>query len=363
MTDELVSWQEIEQEFGNKETSLLLGKNFSCAVWNRFKDSSLYEEAKNTPETCLSKKHIEIFEKLKTDNFEKVLAALSTAKEINEILEGQTSQIVLQINEYYHNIQDTLIEVVKRVHIHYNNFQQQNNVVNKKITLKKDRKDKNVSTIIREELLKYQNLFYTSYDLLIYWSLMQGDIEFGDYFNNETFDKEISIPDGWLRIFYLHGSLHLYSKEEEIKKIKNKGINKDILTLCEEFWKNPENRPLFMVEGTSKEKLEFIRNSDYLFFAYEQLKQNTDKLVILGNPLNLDKNLLDKNPHFNQHLLDVIVKQNHPKVAISLTEDEGDISQQIEYWKLVMKRKDIKFFKEKSHPLCSPGMRIQQSEN
>lgn len=346
MSKQLVSWEKIREEFEDQKTSLLLGKGFSCARGNDFKDSSLYQEAslQNNGGTSLSAEDIQIFDKLDTKNFEKALATLSTTKEVNEILGAQAHPEILQtINDRYQNIQRSLIQAVKRVHIPWREIAPE------------------VLTAVKEEILKYQNLFYTSYDLLIYWSLTSdGETKwFRDYFNGNKFDENFGIEDDWLRVFYIHGGLHLYSKGEEILKITNpnkKEKEENILGQCEDLWKKPDIRPLCMAEGTSTDKLKFINNSEYLSFAYGRLKQNTDKLVVLGNPLNLDKNLLDKNPHFNKHLLDAIVEPNPPRVAISITVDDGDVDQQMEYWEGVMKRDDIQFFDEKSHPLCSPDL-------
>jgi len=350
MSKHLVSWEEIREEFEDKKTSLLLGKGFSCARGNDFTDASLYQEAslQNNGGTSLSAEDIKIFNALGTENFEKVLATLSRTKEVvNEILGAQAHPPILQtIDDRYQNIQRSLIQAVKRVHIPWREIKPE------VLT---------VLTTVKEEILKYQNLFYTSYDLLIYWSLRSDrDTKgFRDYFKGNKFDPDAAIEDDWLRVFYIHGGLHLYSKGEEILKITNpntKEKGENILGQCEDLWKKPDIRPLCMAEGTSTDKLKFINNSEYLSFAYGRLKQNTDKLVVLGNPLNLDKNLLDKNHDFNKHLLDAIVKPNPPRVAISITVDDGDVDQQMEYWEGVMKRDDIQFFEEKSHPLCSPNI-------
>ena len=347
-----VLWGEIREEFENKGTSLLLGKGFSCAVWNRFKDSSLYQEASLQNNGCpfLSEEDKLIFDKLETKNFEKVLATLSTTKEVNEILGAQAHSEILQtIDDHYQNIQRSLIEAVERVHIPW---------------LKTQKQKTQVLTTVKEEILKYQNLFDTSYNLLIYWSLMLDGVPPGlrDYFNkNKEFDENFCPENGTLTFFYIHGGLHLYSKGEKIIKITYTR-EKNILEQCEQLWKKPENRPLFMAEGKWRDKLKFIRNSDYLFFAYNQLKQNTDKLVVLGNPLNLDKNMLDKNDDFNQHLLDAIVEPSPQKVAISITEDDGDVARQMKYWEGVMKGDDIQFFRADSHPLLSSELRIEQTD-
>ena len=355
MSKQPVLWEEIREKFENKKTSLLLGKGFSCARGNDFKDSSLYQEAslQNNGGTSLSAEDIKIFNALGTENFEKVLATLSRTKEVvNEILGAQAHPPILQTIDYrYQNIQRSLIQAVKRVHIPWREIEPE------VLT---------VLTTVKEEILKYQNLFYTSYDLLIYWSLTSdGETTgFRDYFYGNKFDKNFHKVDDWLRVFYIHGGLHLYSKGEEILKITNPPNKKEkeeekkenILGQCEDLWKKPDIRPLCMAEGTSTDKLKFINNSEYLSFAYGTLKQNTDQLVVLGNPLNLDKNLLDKNHDFNKHLLDAIVEPNPPRVAISITVDDGDVDQQMEYWEGVMKRDDIQFFDEKSHPLCSPDI-------
>lgn len=347
---EIGEWEKIREYFENKETSLLLGKGFSCAVWDGFQNSSLYQDAslENNGGASLSAEDRKLFEALDTKNFEKVLATLSTAKIVDKILGGQTHPEIIQtIDDRYRNIQRSLIQAVKRVHIPW------------------ERIPKQVFTTVKEEILKYQNLFYTSYDLLIYWSLTSdGETTgFRDYFYGNKFDENFGKEDEWLRVFYIHGGLHLYSQGKEILKITNKKEKEEekgenILGQCEDLWEKPEIRPLFMAEGTSRDKLQFILNSDYLFFAYNRLKQNTDKLVVLGNPLNIDKNLEKNPPDFNQHLLEAILQSRPKTVAISTTVDDGDVGQQIQYWEGVMNRDDIQFFDEKSHPLCSPDIRI-----
>ena len=375
MNEQLVSWDKISGVFENKEASLLLGKGFSCAVWDRFKDSSLYEEAssENNGGISLSAENKELFKALRTESFEKVLATLSTTKIVTDILEAQAHKSIIEtIDAHSENIKHSLIQAVKEVHIPWTKFSIVKNKDKKKVLLKEKRqamrkmveKNTNILKIIRTEILKYQNLFYTSYDLLIYWSLMAGDKKkFADYFIDDgKFDKENYIyknkelRENRLSVFYIHGCLHLYFNDQEIRKIVNKGPEKNILQLWGGVWRESAgNQPLFMAEGTLIEKLNFIYNSDYLFVAYNELKQNTGKLVVLGNPLNFDKNQ-ENNSHLNHHLLDAIVTKSHQEVAISLTQENGEVIRQMDYWKRVMNRDDITFFEEKTHPLCNPDI-------
>lgn len=377
MNEQLVPWDKISGVFENKDASLLLGKGFSCAVWDRFKDSSLYEEAssENNGGISLSAENKELFKALRTESFEKVLATLSTTKIVNNILEAQAHKSIIEtIDVHSANIKHSLIQAVKEVHIPWTKFSIKKKD-KKKVLLKEERQERevmmkmvkentNILKTIRTEVLKYQNLFYTSYDLLIYWSLMTGDKKkFADYFTYDGkfdkqnyIDKNKELRENRLSVFYIHGCLHLYFNEQEIRKIVNQGPEKNILQQWGEVLRESAgNQPLFMAEGTLIEKLNFIYNSDYLFVAYNEFKQTTGKLVVLGNPLNFDKNQ-ENNSHLNHHLVDAIVKKKHQEIAISLTEENGEIIQQMDYWKRVMNRDDITFFEEKTHPLCNPDI-------
>jgi hypothetical protein len=185
MIKQPVLWEKIQKKFENKKSSLWLGKGFNCAVWNRFKDSFLYQEAlpKNNDNISFSAGDKHFFEALGTKNFEKVLATLSTTKVVNEILGAQAHPPILQtIDEHYQNIQRSLIQAVERVNIPWE-------IIPKKVLI-----------TVKEEILKYQNQFDTSYNLLIYWSLMSdGDFEgFRGYFKVNKFAKNFRKEDDWL---------------------------------------------------------------------------------------------------------------------------------------------------------------------
>jgi hypothetical protein len=302
--------ENIREDFENQNTSLLLGKEFRYVVEDK--------------------------------------------KQINEIVEKQSNQPILKIktDEFYQNIQQTLIQAVRDIHISQDDI------------------PIHVLNTISEEILKYKNLFYTGYDLRIYWSLMLLDEDARDLFHdfflkdkkseeNPIFNKTFAHKKDRLRIFYIHGALHLYSQGEEIRKIKyNKAIKENILDKFDKLCQEPGIKPLCIVEGSPAYKLNFIKSSEYLNFAYDELTQDIvggNKLVLLANPLNFDKTLVDKTPYFNQHLLDAIVKSKPQQVAISIVNDE-DVNQQMKYWEDVIEQNKIKFFEEQSHPLCFPNI-------
>ena len=379
MNKNLFSWEDIQKDFENNEASLLLGKDFSCSVWSNFKDTSVYKQASsqdkgvsflNTGGTYLSAENIKIFKYLGTESFEKVLAILSRNPEVvNEILDPQAPPPILQtIEERYQNIQRSLVQAIRDLHIPGDTIktpQEDENI------LARVEKNREVLKTIQKELLKYHNLFSTSYDLIIFWSLMLDKIKeettFRDYFKfgkfnpeackiNEKYDKKNKI----LRVFYLYGSLLLYPEGEEIRKLKNLSEKEKIENILDN-WDKLGVPSLCMVEGTSTDKLRFINKSNYLLFAYERLEKHTNKLVILGNPVNLEKNQ-DKKFLLNQHLIDAIIKSKPDTLAISIIDDANDDEykeQQIKYWEDVMKRDDIRFFDVNTHPLFHSTIRIQ----
>ena len=382
MNKNLFSWEDIQKDFENNEANLLLGKDFSCSVWSNFKDTSVYEKASsqnnditflNSGGTYLSAENIKIFKDLDTESFEKVLAFFSRTKEVvNEILGAQAHPPILQnIEERYQNIQRSLVQAIKDLHIPGDKIKTPQEDPYILATVEKNRA---VLKTIQKELLKYHNLFSTSYDLIIYWSLMLDKIKketkFRDYFDSEKFDPEAEAFKKYekddkkykiLRVFYLYGSLLLYPEGEEIRKLKNSSNVEKIENILDN-WEKLGIPSLCMVEGTSTDKLRFINKSKYLLFAYERLEKHTNKLVILGNPLNLEKNQ-DKNFLLNQRLIDAIIKSKPDTLAISIIiDDENDDEykeQQIKYWEDVMNRDDIRFFNVNTHPLFNSTLRIQ----
>jgi len=85
-------------------------------------------------------------------------------------------------------------------------------------------------------------------------------------------------------VWYLHGALHVFDTGTEIQKYTwvNTGVRLIEQTrdaLSRNYF------PLFVAEGTSAEKLERIRHSDYLAKAYRSFQSITGALFILGHSL------------------------------------------------------------------------------
>jgi len=328
-------WEEIKGQF--KKSEILVGNGLSCAVWDKFKYSSLYEKALSNSNHRLSKLDIKLFKDWGEDgNFEKVLSNLLITKRTNEILDPNNADFQTVIRERYTNICNALIEAVSEVHISSQKIQQNPNVLSS----------------IREELKNYSCVYSTNYDLLIYWARMTDRNSFQDCFWGPEFDitnTETSINS--TKILYLHGAIHLYREMGRTKKIIHKPEleqeqKQTILDQFKDLWDIEENiTPLFIAEGNSKEKLESIYKSDYLSFAYSQFQIHKESLVIFGHSLG----------DSDQHLVDAIKTARISRIAISMRKPDRE---RMEKLKKIFKTSHLFFFDAKSHPLGDPSLKV-----
>jgi hypothetical protein len=83
-------------------------------------------------------------------------------------------------------------------------------------------------------------------------------------------------------VFYAHGSLVLCrNRVEQELKIRNQDA--DLLEAILQRWQSEEVVPLFVSEGTSRQKIASIQNSYYLSTVYrEVLASQRDALVVYG---------------------------------------------------------------------------------
>lgn len=139
------------------------------------------------------------------------------------------------VDDRYDSIRDALINAVHAHHVDWTDADAGDRLLN-----------------IRDALLEYEAVFTTSYDLLIYWAIMNAGTPagdgFGDVFWNadHAFDPLDTEPFGnKTLVYWLHGGLHLYrTPTGETKKRTNTGAN-----LLATFAAG--NRvPLFISEGT-----------------------------------------------------------------------------------------------------------------
>ena len=133
---------------------------------------------------------------------------------------------------------------------------------------------------IRSVLAKFEWVFTTSYDLIVYWAIGHGGRykPFVDSFRwggRCEFDpRRAEVAVGQIPVYFLHGALHLVVGGSGITwKLRNTQIQ----TLLDQFGQaidgDPQARALLVTEGSAQDKLRAIDGNDYLAHALDRLRE------------------------------------------------------------------------------------------
>ena len=309
----LERYEDIADDFSD---SLILGNGASIALSNNFQYNSLYEIA--SKEGFITDAVAEIFELFDTTDFEFVLSHLWYAREINSRL----SIIESKTKASYELIKKALINTILKIHpkpsdvcSYFNN--------------------------IAAFTMKFQKVFSLNYDLLLYWAMLRANEElncnhFKDCFYHTNFSDdwhyyEEPRPPATTStlVFYPHGNLYLleklqgkttveqdkeYDEGEEIfgltrRELKIESDNQLLLDEIVDRWQVPGTMPLFVSEGTWKEKLASINSSGYLSeIYYSALNEMGKNITVFGWAIG------DK----DEHILKAIKRANVQSMAISV---------------------------------------------
>jgi hypothetical protein len=369
---ELKSWEEIEKEAA--WNGILIGQEFSSLIGVKFAEcESLYEKACNDTDFPMSQENKSLFDKLKTKQFEEVFSALSTCKEVvdnyQESPEFDKREILNRIENQYRNLKTSLISTLKQVHISWININAPSRFsARDRFQYPSTSNKASKLNSIKEEVRKYKFVYYINYDLILYWSMMINfdpkKLEFIDFFckkekdenndfvrfdNSNILDKDCEVT----KVFYHHGGLHLCIDFNGTKKIKYKHETKNnILEQLEHYWMIEKSIvPLFICEGTAQEKLSAIHRSEYLTFAYKQLENDQENLVIFG---------CDPNKN-NQHLWEAVSKAQERNIAISIrrnnTTNDEIIKLKSKWMKALPNKQIMHFFQSETHPLYPDNLK------
>lgn len=322
----LFSWNDLRTRFS--EQSILIGNGASCAIWPKFQYASLFEKA--AAGGAITEVDIRIFDGLRTTNFENVLSNLITTSVLLTAMGKDTSEI----HERYECIKDALVHSIREVHIPW------------------VRAQSTFSPVYRA-LSEYRTIYSTNYDLIIYWSIIEGGdpSRFKDFFwpSGNVFDLvDTSVSPGSIRVFYLHGGLHLESLPNGYT---HKRIN-DGRTLLDQFGAPSTEGafPLVVTEGTSEQKMVSVQNSPYLSFAYQSFALDEAALVVVGHSLG----------DSDSHLVEAL-KKNPRSLAISIRADsEEEVIRNKVYYYAKFPESTLYFFSATTHPLCSPRLRVAE---
>ncbi len=327
----LPSWEDVAEDTG--WTGLLVGNGASIVVWPDFRYESLYKVAESDAmSNPLTPDDERLFDALKTENFEQVLASLKTSGIVSAAL-GLDTEV---LEARYASIQRALFEAVHSVHVPWN------------------RVGERTIPSLFDALRDYRLVYSTNYDLLMYWASMErGGKGFLDYFwgaenSFDLSDAEIwSARERWTRLLFLHGGIHL----RRLRKGGTRKVHTAQGAILDQFSTAfaDDESPLLVSEGDSEDKLASIRSSDYLTFAHQSFSDHEGGLVVFGHSLG------DQ----DDHLVSPMRQWRGNPVAVSMRpsgDEELIIQQQDRLRSRLSPMRDVVFFDSTTHPLGAPSL-------
>ena len=334
---DLLSFKEaldLSEEFGKRH--LMLGNGFSIALRpDIFTYNTLFESAKESEK--LSAAMEEVFKKLGTTDFEKVMEALEDAATLVSLYEGSDPQLSVTLKQDATQLRDVLAETIAANH---------------------PARPYDISKIqyasCKRFLSQFDGNIYTlNYDLLLYWTLMQSEVEphveSDDGFRNSEHAVEeyvvwdVQNTDDQC-IFYLHGALHIYDAGAELLKFT---WSKTEIALVDQIKRSLAKRqyPLIVTEGSSEQKKARLQHSSFLSRGERSFAKIQGCLFIYGHSLAEN----------DEHLLKLIDKGKTKHVFVGIYGDTTTEGNQriIERARLISARRsksgtEIHFFDAKS---------------
>jgi hypothetical protein len=264
---------------------VLLGNGFSISLKpDIFSYGSLYENADFS-----AAPHVPaLFEALETKDFEIVIQYLQNAAKVVEVYRPNLKRLAASLRHDAAAIKNALVAAVARRHPDrpYDVTPAQ-------------------YTACRAFLRRFDHIFTLNYDVLLYWALMQTEVDRDPLRPDDGFRHPEDDPDlpyvSWqqshsAKVHYLHGALHLFDRGDEITKYTWSKTDKAIVDQIREAL-DEDNFPLFVSEGDSRSKLRRIMHNAYLHKALRSFESCCNPagnaIVVFGHSLaNNDKHVL-----------------------------------------------------------------------
>lgn len=238
-----------------------------------------------------------MFNLLRTFDFEKVIRLLN---DITHILSSYTddSSITEQIRNDAESLKEILVETICKKHPDLPSEIGQAEYES-----------------CRNFLSNFDRIFTLNYDLLLYWTMMNSleEIEKKEKFNDgfgkakDTNDYVVWNAKNNATVYFLHGALHIFDADDEIKKFTWINTGQRLIDQIRVAL-NHKKFPIFVSEGTSKEKKTKIFHNAYLSKAYRSFESIGNNLFIFGH--SLDQN--------DSHILSMIYAGKITDLYISI---------------------------------------------
>jgi len=320
----LKAWDDVARE--QVWSALLLGNGLSINVWPRFAYGSLFDNARTGGLTDADRA---LFDG--TRNFERALSDLMTAMRVGGVLGLNTQPILAR----YQSIQIALGHAIRAVHLNRNRIP--------------------VTTLaaIRGEMLRYEWIFTTSYDLIVYWAMgSDGWTPFVDTFRHggrcEFDPARAKVYQHEIPVYFLHGALHLVAGAGGATwKLRNTGLQGLLDQFGQPIDGDPRARPLLVTEGSAEEKLRAIDDNPYLSHALGRLREVDLPIVVFGSSLSSQ----------DSHLIDALNEEAGRPLAVSmLPGSKREIAARQAEILGRLEAESVSFFDARTHPLGAPSL-------
>jgi hypothetical protein len=297
---ELLSFQEALQETeGESRRHLLLGNGFSIA-WNR--DAFSYESLRSKADLAgLSCDGDQLFDALGTNDFEIVIDRLGSMEKLLEVYDPD-SPLADDVNSDAAVLREALAQALAGAH------------------------PNNVGEIAADEyracrrfLQHFSRVYSVNYDLLLYWSTLQDEIDELTVVADDGFRNDVDDEDAdWVvwdnvgsrqsqTVHHLHGALHLFDAGDRLKKLTWIRTSVPLLDQIRTALDAGEY-PLVVTEGRSEEKLQKIDHSAYLSGSYRSFGNIGGVLFVYGHSL----------AESDDHILELILRSKVTAAYISI---------------------------------------------
>lgn len=244
--------------------SVLLGNGFSIGAYDGFRYQTLYEEA---CKEGLSDRVKGVFEHYGTANFEDILRRLDEGVWLAEHYELWDSSAPTMQHDH-EGVKNALTSVIARVH-----------------PASKFDVDAGKLEACSEFLGLFGDAFTTNYDLLVYWALLAKEpYPFQDAFFEEGGDDYrvfVAPTSNGKRLHYLHGALHIYTRDGEVRKRQWDGRGPLMEKVREGLDKG--EYPLIVTEGSAADKRAAVEASGYLSWCHQAFAAIDGTLVVIGS--------------------------------------------------------------------------------
>lgn len=267
MPTQIHQWEDLRRRFTG---TIILGNGASIAVSNAFRYDSLRQYA--IDHDLFDNDIQSLFNFFDTTDFELILRTVWQATNVNNCLQIPDERT----QQAYLHVRNCLIQTVREIHPEYNSVSQH-------------------LPHIFTFLSNFHTIISLNYDLIVYWALMYGqsidsrhvlkDCFYSGDFSTDwrAYRTPIYNQESCGLVFYPHGNLILARNRTETEFKIDARSSANLLEQILHNWETGNCVPLFVSEGNCEQKINSIRNSNYLSTVYKEvLPSSSNRITVYG---------------------------------------------------------------------------------